>query len=101
MRVWNVLKDWLGLADLDTSIWSNFDTLHDWWCAISGAHTTRWKGLISLLLLTAWELWNESNARVFQNVASMPTLVTCNIKSSAALWKIAGAKYLSALMPRE
>jgi hypothetical protein len=101
MRVWNGLKDWLGLADLDTSLWSNFDTLHDWWCAISGAHTTRQKGLTSLLLLTAWELWNERNTIVFRNAASMPTLVICNIKSSAALWGIAGAKYLSALMPRE
>jgi hypothetical protein len=55
------------------------------WCAISGAHTTHQKGLTSLLLLTAWELWNEKNTRVFQNVASMPTLLICNIKSSAAL----------------
>jgi hypothetical protein len=101
MRVWNGLKDWLGLADFDTSLWSNFDTLHAWWCAISGAHATRRKRLTSLLLLTASELWNKRNARVFRNVVSMPTLVICNIKSTAALWGLAGAKYLSALMPRE
>jgi hypothetical protein len=101
MRVWNGLKEWLGLADFDTSLWNNYNTLPEWWCAISGGNGRRRKGLTSLLLLTAWELWNERNARVFRNVASMPMVVTSNIKSSAALWGIAGAKYLSALMPRE
>jgi hypothetical protein len=96
IQVWNGLKDWLGLADFDTSLWSNFDTLHEWWYAISGAHGRRRKGLTSLLLLTAWELWNEKKARVFQNVASIPALIISSIKSSAAFWEIAGAKYLSA-----
>jgi hypothetical protein len=99
IRVWNGLRDWLGLVDFDTSLWSNFDNLHEWWCAISGAHGRRRKGLTSLILLTAWELWNERNARVLKNVASMPALIISSIKSSAALWGIGGAKYLSALMP--
>jgi hypothetical protein len=61
-----------NVRDLDTSFRSNFDILHDWWCAISGAHTTRRKGLTSLQLLTAWELWNERNARVFQMSLQCP-----------------------------
>jgi hypothetical protein len=43
----------------------------------------------------------QKNAIVFRNVASMPMMVLSIIKSSAGLWGIAGAKYLSALMPRE
>jgi hypothetical protein len=72
IRVWNGLRDWLGLVDFDTRLWSNFDNLHEWWCAISGAHDRRRKVLTSLLLLTAWELWNERNARVLKNVPPCP-----------------------------
>jgi hypothetical protein len=75
------LRDWLGLGDFDMSLWSNFDNLHEWWCAISGAHGRRRKGITSLLLLTVWELWNERNARVFKNVASMPALIISSIKN--------------------
>jgi hypothetical protein len=101
LRVWNELKEWLGLADFDTNLWANFDSLEEWWCHISGANGRRQKGLSSLLLLTAWEIWNERNARVFRSVASMPTRVVSTIKSNAILWGLAGAKFLSALMPRE
>jgi hypothetical protein len=87
-------------VDFDRNLWANFNYLDEWVCAISGALGRCWKGLTTLLLLTAWELWNESNARVFRNVAYMPGLVVSIIKSSAALWGIARAKYLSAIMPR-
>jgi hypothetical protein len=101
LRVWNELKDWLGLTNFDTNIWANYDSLEEWWCHISGVNGRRRKGLSSLLLLTAWEIWNERNARVFRSVASMPTRVASIIKSNAILWGLAGAKILSALLPRE
>jgi hypothetical protein len=88
-------------VEFDTSLWGKFDNLHEWWCAIFEAHGRRRKGLTSLLLLTAWELWNERNARVFKNVASIPALIISSIKNSAALWGIAEAKYLSVLLMRE
>jgi hypothetical protein len=53
-----------GLADIGTSLWTNFDSLKEWWCHLSGANGRHRKGLTSLLL-TAWELWNERNVRVF------------------------------------
>jgi hypothetical protein len=101
VRVWNGLKEWIGLVDFDTSLWANFDSLDEWWCATSGANGRRRKGLTSLLLLTTWELWNERNARVFRNVASISTRVISIIKSSAHLWGLAEAKKLSAIVPRE
>jgi hypothetical protein len=92
LRVWNRLKDSLGLTDFDTHLWTNYDSLEEWWCHISGVNGRRWEGLTSLLLLTAWEICNERNARVFRNVASMPTRVILIIKSSANLWGLAGEK---------
>jgi hypothetical protein len=101
LRVWNELKDWLGLTNFDTNLWANYDSLEEWWCHISGVNGRRRKGLSSLLLLTAGEIWNERNARVFRSVASMPTRVVSIIKSNVILWGLAGAKNLSALIPRE
>jgi hypothetical protein len=101
IRVWNGLKECLGLVDFDTDLWANFDSLEEWWCSISGVNGRRRKGLTSFLLLTTWELWKERNERVFRNVASMFVRVTSFIKSSAHLWSLAGAKYLSAILPQE
>ena len=101
LRVWEGLKAWIGLDNLDTTQWQSYGSVEEWWCAITGATGARRKGLASLVLLTAWEIWNERNARVFRNVASMPFLVCTCIKRNAALWGVAGAAHLSSLMPQE
>ena len=95
------LQGWLGLLDFDTTQWSSYASVKDWWCSISGTNGRRRHGLSSLLLLAAWEIWNERNARVFRNVASMPISVIDIIKSNAALWGAAGVKHLCNIMPRE
>jgi hypothetical protein len=59
------------------------------------------KGLSSLILLTVRELWNERNAKVFRNEASMPGSILSRIKGSANLWATAGIKHLSAILLRE
>jgi hypothetical protein len=61
----------------------------------------RRKGLSYFVLLTAWEIWDERNARVLLNFASMPTVVLASIKRNAYLWGIAGAKHLRSILPRE
>jgi hypothetical protein len=53
-----------------------------------------------LVLLSAWEIIKERNARVFRNVASMPSLMISTIKSNAKLWGMVG-KNLNPLMPQE
>jgi hypothetical protein len=30
LRVWNGLKEWLGLVDFDTNLWEIFDSLDEW-----------------------------------------------------------------------
>jgi hypothetical protein len=69
--------------NLDLSQWTNFGHVKDWWCHISGAHGQRRKGLSSLIFLTVWELWDERNARVFKNEASMPSSILSKIKGSS------------------
>ena len=101
IRIWGALKNWLGLDGFDISQWSGHTTVKDWWCATTGALGHRRKGVSSLVLLVAWEIWNERNARVISKVASMPHSVVSCIKRNAALWSVAGAKHLSSLMPRE
>ena len=76
-------------------------TDEEWWCAITGAHERRRKGLAFLILLSVWEVWHERNARVFRNSASIPFVVLSSIKRNAALWGVVGAKHLSSIMPRE
>jgi hypothetical protein len=61
----------------------------------------RRKSFASLLMLTTWEIWIERNARVFRNVAAMPSVVFSKIKGEASLWSSAGAKHLGSIMPRE
>ena len=55
----------------------------------------------TLMMLVAWEIWNERNARVFRNTAAPTTVVITKIKDEASIWARAGAKYLCNIMPRE
>jgi hypothetical protein len=86
---------------VDTSTWANFDSVKDWWLDFIFINGTRRKYFASLIMLTSWAIWNKHNARVFRNFASMPSVVVTKIKGEAALWRIAGAKHLGSLMPRE
>jgi hypothetical protein len=56
-------KKSVGLVDLDISQWNTCDTVKVWWCAITGENERRRKGLSCLILLAAWEIWGEKNAR--------------------------------------
>ena len=64
----------------------------------SGPHR---KALGSLALLVTWEIWNERNARVFQNKFSPPFIILDKIKKEIRLQITAGAKGLSEIMPGE
>jgi hypothetical protein len=55
----------------------------------------------SLLMLVAWEIWNDRNARTFKNVSTMPTIIFDRIKYEARTWVIAGAKHLGLLTAGE
>jgi hypothetical protein len=61
-------------------------------------HEGRKKSIASLLMLVSWEIWKERNARTFNNMSTMPTIIYDKIKLEARTWVLAGAKQLGILM---
>jgi hypothetical protein len=43
------------------------------------------KDLASLTMLVSWEIWKESNARVFQNQSTTSNMHFSNMKDEAAM----------------
>jgi hypothetical protein len=54
-----------------------------------------------IAMLISWELWNERNARIFQNNVSTSSMIVIKIKEELALWSLTGVKAVSIVMPRE
>jgi hypothetical protein len=54
-----------------------------------------------IAMLISWELWNERNARIFQNNVSTSSTIVIKIKEELALWSLMGVKAVSIVMPRE
>jgi hypothetical protein len=59
------------------------------------------KAIASLTMLVSWTIWNERNARVFDNKTAPATVLLGIIKSEVRLWIAAGAKHLSVVMVGE
>lgn len=95
IRLWWLVKDWLGLHLLDLHAWPT-QSIHSWW----GTMTKR-KDLVSITLLVSWELWNERNARVFKNKHCPPSVILHKVKQESNLWVLAGAKHMCNLIPQE
>ena len=55
--------------------------------------------LKSIIILVAWELWCECNARIFRQVASTPATIIAKIKEEARAWIVAGATKLTEIIP--
>lgn len=48
-----------------------------------------------MIILMAWELWCECNARIFRQVASMPAIIIAKIKEEEQAWIAVGAAKLT------
>jgi hypothetical protein len=99
-RIWELLKDWLGIQGIHPRQWGGLD-IQEWWSSMAEGPSMHRKGLATLTLLTVWEIWQEQNARVFRNKPSPTFVLLDKIKNEARLWVLAGAKGLGNLMPRE
>ena len=59
VRVWVMIKTWLGLVDVHPADWVAVGSVKDWWqlnaCNISQSRRV----LISLMMLISWEIWKE------------------------------------------
>ncbi|XBH55010.1 hypothetical protein VPH35_077182 [Triticum aestivum] len=100
VRIWNLMNDWLGIQSHTTS-WADFPSVERWWDTNGLLKRASRKALNSLKMLICWAIWNERNARIFQNKASLPTHIFSSIKAEAQLWVRAGVKYLRNLIPVE
>ena len=101
IRVWRMVKDWLGLQDVHPSNWSDATSVKEWWSHNANRKNQSLKPLASLMLLISWELWKERNARIFRNEAVPVGVIVTRIKEETSLWSIAGAKHLSNVMPQD
>jgi hypothetical protein len=101
IRVWSNLKNWLGIDDLDPTTWHDFHSVKRWWAEVIHKRGQSRKALASLAMLVSWEIWKERNARVFRNKSVTIAMLVTKIKDEANLWRLAGAKALSNVMPRE
>jgi hypothetical protein len=73
--------------------------VEDWWYKISRMVNCPRKALKSIIILVAWELWCECNARIFRQVASTPATIIAKIKEEARAWIVAGATKLTEIIP--
>jgi hypothetical protein len=99
--VWNKVKDWLGLHDVDPSSWHAMGSVKDWWMQAVHKQGQFKKTMGSTAMLISWELWNERNARIFWNNVYTSSMIIIKIKEELALWSLAGAKAVSIVILRE
>jgi hypothetical protein len=55
-------------------------------------------GIQSLAILVVWTIWRERNVRIFEKVEKQPCPLVGEIKDTAKLWVLAGARKLSTLV---
>jgi hypothetical protein len=100
--VWNKVKDWLGLHDVEPSSWHTMRSVKDWWI---DAIRKQGKFKKAMGRLRCWFLGNFGmkgmHIYIFWNNVSTSNMIVTKIKEELALWSLAGAKAVSNVMPRE
>ncbi|KAM3293891.1 hypothetical protein ACQJBY_037044 [Aegilops geniculata] len=100
IRVWNFIFGWMGWQSATPS-WSDLQIVNQWWISSEGQPGYSRKAINPLQMLIYSEIWNERNARVFHNKASLPSRVAATIRDEAKTWVIAGAIFLGNILPGE
>jgi hypothetical protein len=93
--------EWLGIANIRTKDWVPEIEIGEWWTMLTCVAKPNRKAIASIAMLVSWTIWNERNARVFNNKAAPTAVLLELIKSEGRLWIAAGAKKLSLVMLRE
>jgi hypothetical protein len=85
---WHEILSWCRLPVLLPSA----DVAFLWWSAsLAASPATLWKGLNSLISLTAWSIWKHRNDAFFNDHRSSTDEPVRTIKEEARLWAKAGA----------
>ena len=72
-----------------------------WWCGtIKGVPRDSRKGLNSLIILVAWELWKHRNACVFEGARPVVEVMLQSVANESNLWCLAGASALHEFLAR-
>nr|TKW11472.1 hypothetical protein SEVIR_6G235500v2 [Setaria viridis] len=71
-----------------------------WWLAISSVPKEVRRGLNSLIILVAWEVWKHRNSCVFENARPFIQEVLRAVHTEGTLWCSAGARKLQELLLR-
>lgn len=87
-ELWIRLLSLLGWRHLTVGMSSSF---LDWWMlARKRIQKQLRQGFDALVLLLAWELWKERNARVFEGKASLQDVVFNKVLDMGKQWSLAG-----------
>jgi hypothetical protein len=71
--------------------WVQTSDLSQWFIDVgASADNNRSAGTRSMVMLTAWDIWKERNARVFNKVSRSPNQVFRSIQEEARVWVRAG-----------
>ena len=91
-KVWSALAAGAHTDALKPESWEDPSTISEWLllCRIRSP-TEKRKGIQSLILLAAWEIWLERNRRIFQREELSVDLLVRRIRDEAVLWNVAGA----------
>jgi hypothetical protein len=99
-RIWELLKDWLGLQGIFPRLLVGL-SIQEWGSSVVEGSSPHRKGLALLALLTVWKILKKQNARVFHHKSSPSFIILYKIKCEARLWILAAVKRLGDLMLRE
>jgi hypothetical protein len=97
-QVWCLVLQRLGYSSFPTQVTARFA---NWWSrTVRGLPTNEKKGLNSLIILVAWEIWKHMNNCVFNGATPCLADVLRAIANESALWRLAGAARLRDLFTR-
>ncbi|WVZ53711.1 LOW QUALITY PROTEIN: hypothetical protein U9M48_004616, partial [Paspalum notatum var. saurae] len=97
-EIWSTILRFIGLP---TAAPQDERSFSGWWYrAISRVPKEMKKGLNSLIILVAWELWKHRNACVFEGVRPSVVLLCQEVERESSLWRLAGNTALHELLTR-
>jgi hypothetical protein len=92
-QVWSALASLSCTQALVPASWTGISSIAEWLdlCHANSPAEKR-KGMKSLMLLAAWEIWKERNRRIFQHEELSVAALVARIRDEAILWNMAGAQ---------
>jgi hypothetical protein len=92
-QAWALIFQRLDLLTLARQEMS--DSFSCWWCCtIKSVQKNKGKGLNTLIILVAWELWKHQNACVFEGARPNIEVLLQSVANESTMWCLAGSSKL-------